>query len=230
MKIPNLYIVGTSHIAKQSLEEVKETIETVKPQIIALELDKPRLEGLLSKQKSRLRLRDIARIGVKGYLFSLFGSWAEKKLGEKVGISPGSEMLTAYKIAQKEKINVALIDQDIEITLKRFSKLLSIKEIFNGVVDVVKGFFQKQKTIEFDLNKVPEQHQISKLIEQVKDRYPNIYKVLIVERNEVMARNLAKLLSQHPDDKIVAIMGAGHEEEITKLVQKYLNRFDSIRR
>jgi len=230
MEIPNLRIVGTSHIARQSLEEVRAAIEEFKPYIVALELDAPRLEGLISKQKSRIRLRDIMKIGVKGYLFSLFGGWAEKKLGEKVNVSPGSEMIAAYRIAQKEKINVALIDQNIEITLKRFSKALSMKEIFNGIMDVITGFFQKSKRIEFDLTKVPEKEQISKLIAQVKHRYPNIYRVLIVERNEVMARNLAKLLSLHPEKKIVAVMGAGHEEEISILVQKYLNRFDNIRR
>ena len=43
LKYKNLIIIGTSHIAKQSLEEVQRTIEKEKPEIIALELDKKRL-------------------------------------------------------------------------------------------------------------------------------------------------------------------------------------------
>ena len=38
-----LKIIGTSHIAKESVEEVKDTILKEKPDIIALELDRKRL-------------------------------------------------------------------------------------------------------------------------------------------------------------------------------------------
>jgi len=42
IKYKNLSIIGTSHIAKQSLDEVKDIIEHTKPYINALELDKKR--------------------------------------------------------------------------------------------------------------------------------------------------------------------------------------------
>ena len=53
MKYKNLTIIGTSHIAKQSLDEVKEEIETNKPDIVAIELDKNRLQALFQKKKER---------------------------------------------------------------------------------------------------------------------------------------------------------------------------------
>ncbi|MFH0868555.1 MAG: TraB family protein [Candidatus Woesearchaeota archaeon] len=219
MNYKNLTIIGTSHIAKQSLDDVEKEIEGKKPDIIALELDKRRLYSLFRKP-GKIRLYDIRRIGLKGFIFSLIGAWAEKKLGEMVGVAPGSEMKKAVKLARKYDIKIALIDQDIEITLKRFSKSLTWKEKWNFVVDIVKAFFTKKKALEFDLTKVPDQKIIKKLIGQVKKRYPNIYKVLIEERNNVMAGNLNKIMETYPEKKILAIIGAGHEEDILELIKK----------
>ncbi len=220
MNYKNLMIVGTSHIAKQSLEDVKNAIEGWKPDIVALELDNRRLYSLFRKP-GKIRLYDIKRIGIKGFIFSLIGAWAEKKLGNMVGVAPGSEMKNAVRLARKNNIRVALIDQDIEITLKRFSKSLTWKEKWNFIGDILKAIFGKKKMVmEFDLTKVPSKKVIKKLVEQVKERYPNVYKVLIEERNEVMANNLHKIMSEYPNKRILAIIGAGHEDDILSLIKK----------
>src|SRR3989344_4147696 len=104
MKYKNLIFLGTSHIAKQSLDEVKKRIEEEKPHIIALELDRKRLHALMSKTKGKVDLRTIRQIGLKGFLFSLLGAWAERKLGKIVGVAPGSEMKQAARIAKRENI------------------------------------------------------------------------------------------------------------------------------
>ena len=43
MNYNNLIIIGTSHIAKQSLKEVNDMFENENPDIIALELDRKRI-------------------------------------------------------------------------------------------------------------------------------------------------------------------------------------------
>src|SRR3989338_10132067 len=217
MDYKNLTIIGTSHIAKQSLGEVEKAIEDIKPDIIALELDNRRLYGLF-KKPGKIRLYDIKRVGIKGFVFSLIGAWAEKKLGKMVGVAPGAEMKNAVRLARKHNIQIALIDQDIEITLKRFSKSLTWKEKWNFVADIFKAIFIRKNIIEFDLTKVPSNKIIKKLVRQLKERYPSIYRVLIEERNELMSNNLKKIMETHPDKKIVAIIGAGHEEDILELI------------
>ena len=219
MKYKNLTIVGTSHIAKQSMDEVKKAIENEKPDIVALELDRKRLYALMHGKKGKIRLYDIKRVGFKGFIFSLIGAWAERKLGEIVSVEPGSEMKEAISLARKNKIRIALIDQDIEVTLQKFSKSLTWKEKWNFLVDVIKAVVLRKKEVEFDLRTVPDKKIIDELIKKVKDRYPNIYYVLIEERNKVMGRNLRKLMDQHPDEKILAVVGAGHEEGIIKAVR-----------
>jgi pheromone shutdown-related protein TraB len=218
MKYKNLTLIGTSHIAKQSLDDVKKAIIDGKPDIIALELDKLRLYSLF-KKPGKIRLYDIKKVGLKGFIFSLIGAWVEKKLGKMVGVAPGSEMKNAAILARKYDIKLALIDQDINLTLKRFSKMLTWKEKWNFFIDIISAFFGKKEVVNFDLTKVPNKQVIKKLIGDVKKRYPNVYKVLIEERNEVMAFNLKGILDQNPDKKILAIVGAGHEEDIIELLQ-----------
>jgi pheromone shutdown protein TraB len=170
-------------------------------------------------KRGKLRLYDIRRVGIKGFIFSLIGAWVEKKLGEYVGVALGSEMLTAVRMAKKHNSKIALIDQDINITLKRFSKRLTWKERGRFLIDVFTGFFKK-KRIPFDLRKVPQKDLVKKLINQVKKRYPSVYNVLIKERNAVMAYNLSGLMEENPDKTILAVVGAGHEEDIIELIKK----------
>lgn len=220
MKYKNLVILGTSHIAKQSLDEVKRHIEEEKPDIVAIELDSKRLPALMSKAPRKIQLRAIRQIGLKGFVFSLIGAWAEKKLGNLVGVAPGSEMKQAVQLAKKNSIKIALVDQDIEITLKRLSKTLTWKEKWNFAADIVKAVFTRNKEIDFDLRTVPEKKIIKKLTSKLKERYPNVHKVLIEERNSVIAGNLRNLMDSNPDKKILAILGAGHVDDVLELVKK----------
>ncbi len=220
----NLILVGTSHIARESIEEVERTIIKEKPEVVALELDKGRFYGLVNKQRGRLKLRDVRLIGFKGYIFAKLGEFAERKLGSSVGVSPGEEMLKAAEVASRENCKIALVDQKIEITLKNFSKEITWKEKFRFFSDLFKGFFSKKHRIKIDLRKVPEKELISKMLSYTKERYPNFYKVLVEDRNKFMAKKLEKLMKNY--SKIIAVVGAGHEEEIIEEI-KILQDLDS---
>lgn len=219
MRYKNLVFLGTSHIAKQSLEEVKKYIETEKPDIIALELDRKRIVALMSKSPRKADFRAIKHIGLKGFIFSLIGAWAERKLGKLVGVAPGSEMKQAIRMAKQNNIRIALIDQDIEVTLRRLSKSLTWKEKGNFLADIAKAFFSRKKELEFDLTTVPDKAIIKKLTSRLKERYPNVYKVLIEERNVVIANNIRRLMSNQ-DKKVLVILGAGHLDEVMELIKE----------
>ena len=226
MDYKNLKIIGTNHIAKQSIDEVKKTILEWKPEIVCIELDKDRYRAMMSKQKRRMRISDIRAIGLKGFFFALLGQWAEEKMGKIVGVKPGEEMKTAARLAKQEKLQLEFIDQHIQITLKRFSATLSWKEKWRFVVDVVKGLFGAKHEFNFDVRKVPPEELINKLIGKVKQRYPNVYNVLIHERNVYMANKLVRLMKKNEDKKIVAVVGAGHEEGMIELIKEKINQVD----
>ncbi|MFH0936131.1 MAG: TraB/GumN family protein [Candidatus Woesearchaeota archaeon] len=214
----NLNIIGTSHIAIQSVKEVEQIILELKPNIVALELDPKRFQSLIYKKQRKLKLKDIQKVGFKGFLFNVLGAWIENKLGKAVGVLPGSEMKKAVETAYKVKADLALIDQDIEITLKKLSKNLTWKEKFRFLSDILKSLFIKNK-IQFDLKKVPDEKTINILTSQVKKRYPSFYKVLIKDRNFFMAKALYNLMSKNPNKTIVAVVGAGHEKDLISIIK-----------
>jgi len=220
IKYKNLTIIGTSHIAQESINEVEFSINSIKPTIIALELDKERLYALTNDIQRNPSILSITKIGFKGYLFSIFGAWIERKLGKLVGISPGSEMKKAAEMAKKNKIKIALVDQDIKITLKKLSKEITLKEKFTFFYDLISSPFKKTAKVNIDLNKVPSQDFIKKVLKQVKDRYPSFYKVLVSDRNKVMAKNLYSLIGKYPNEQILAVVGAGHEIDIINEIKK----------
>ncbi|MDP3698595.1 MAG: TraB/GumN family protein [Nanoarchaeota archaeon] len=222
----NLNIIGTSHIAKQSIEEIKKAVEEFQPQIIAVELDAQRATALMQEQKGKASFRDIRKIGIKGYAFVKIGHYIQQKLGKSVGVSPGSEMKTALEIAHIKNLQVALIDQPINITLKNFSKELTWKEKWRFFSDLVKGLLFPKRQMknygleEFDLRKVPEEKVILKIINQMKKQYPSIYKTIISDRDKYMVKQLVKIMREHPEKKILAVVGAGHQEGMNKLLLK----------
>ena len=213
----NIVIIGTSHIALESVKDVEKIITEQQPEVVALELDAARFQALTEKTKRKIKTSDIKKVGMKGWLFALLGEFVERKLGDKVGVSPGSEMLKAAEIAKKHDCKIALIDQRIDVTLKRFSKALTWKEKFRFAADLIKAPFSNKK-IKINLSKVPEEQLIQDMILQVKDRYPSIYTVLVKERNEYMAKRLFHLM--HQFTSIVAVVGAGHGKEIIEEIKK----------
>ncbi len=228
VQINSIVLVGTSHIAEESIKNVAEVIEQFKPCIVGVELDKPRFYSLVheKEQISSLSWQNIKAFGVKGYIFAVIASIISKKLAKIVGTKPGDDMLSAIKTAKKNGLTIALLDQPINITLKHFSHTLSWKEKLNFFVDIVRGIIFPQREAKryglkgFDMKKVPAEQVIVKMLEFVKHRYPNIYRVLIEERNIYMARKIRQFQQKYPDKVIVAVVGAGHIGGLNKLLSQ----------
>jgi pheromone shutdown-related protein TraB len=222
----NVKIIGTSHIAQGSVDEIKAAVGSWKPDIVAVELDLQRASALMTEEKSKVSLAMILKIGVKGYLFAKIGQFVQQKLGRMVGVSPGSEMKAAMELARKEKLEVAFIDQPIQITLKKFSKYLTWKEKFRFVYDMLKGLLFPKKQIkalgldQFDLTKVPGKEVIKKMMNMMKKTYPNVYRALVSDRNKYMVKNIVKILRKNPGKRILVVVGAGHQEGMEKLLLK----------
>lgn len=233
MDFENLKIIGTSHIAEQSIKEIDRAFKSIEPDIVAVELDINRLHSLLAPPKERkVNYRAISKVGFTGFVFALLGSWMSKKLGKIVGMEPGADMKRAVELAKKRKLDVALIDQDIQITLRKFSARFSGKEKRRFFADIFNGIFFRKRQIKrygldkLDLTKIPEEKVIEKMMEYVKVRYPSVYKTLIEERNEIMARRLVKIMKQNPEKKIIAVVGAGHREGMLEIIKDRWNRIE----
>jgi pheromone shutdown-related protein TraB len=214
----NIYVLGTSHISIESIKEVKSTFKEFNPDIIALELDPLRFQALLARKQKRSITKEIQFFGIKGFLLTLVLGYIEKKLGQKVKIKPGTEMLTAIKLAKENKKEIALIDQNIKLTVNNLSKI-SFREKSRVFFDILRIPFVRGKKVKIDLTKVPKDEFIEKILKEIKIRYPEIYKALIGDRNKVLAKNLNNLKTEKDGKKILAIIGAGHKKEVERLIK-----------
>jgi pheromone shutdown-related protein TraB len=214
-------IVGTAHISHDSVLEVQKKINELRPDVVAVELCEPRYRGLTEQ-------RDIPILDLikdKNSMFvitNILLSLLQRRLGEEVGIKPGREMLTAIDTAKEIGTNFALIDRDIGITLKRalskmgfFEKLRAIKEIFFAF-DVSKEDLKNEVE---ELKKDEKVTDVLKLLEGVS---PNLFLVMVRERDAHMAKKLLELQEKH--ENVVAVVGAGHK----KGIEEFLNAPETI--
>lgn len=201
--------VKTSHIATESVQDIKDAFERYEPDIVAIEIDAQRLQALRMNQRSFSPLL-IQDIGVTGYIFMLLGSYLQEKLGDAVGMQPGEEMLTAYEHAETHGTRVSFIDQPVQRTMQQISGI-AFSEKLRLVWELFRGFFVS-RPLDFDLTKVPDKQLVGRLKNQLHHKFPQLYQALILERNYVMAENLRNLRATFPDATILVVIGAGHAE------------------
>ena len=206
-----IILVGTAHISKDSVKEVKQVIEQEKPDIVAIELCQRRYDALTKKQEWENTPVNKLLKGGKAYLLlaqTFLGS-IQRKLGKDYGVEPGSEMIQAIKEAEKHKIPVALVDRDISVTLKRAWKKMGIREKFRLTWEFLKAMlgYDEEELEELDLKKLMDQDVISSMMEEFGEIAPSVTDVLIHERDEYIAQ---KVLKESEKGKVVAVVGAGH--------------------
>lgn len=245
MSIQHITIVGTNHISTESLEVIKKEFLSLRPEIIAVELDKRRLETLLNPQpEGKVSVRAIRQVGVQGFLFLLFGRWMQKKLGRVAGMQPGKEMLYAVELARNNNLNLALVDRPLEITIRRLFKKLTWKERFRFVGEVFRAPFAKNSKemqelkkawnvqdvgkgkAKIDISRIPSGDALVTMMKLLRKRYPTFYNVLVDERNHYMTRRLVILAKKNPDKKILCVVGAGHKEGMEELLPVYDKRIE----
>ena len=230
-QVGNVVLVGTSHIASESVKNVAAVIDhfaLAGSCVVGVELDKQRFYSLVHEQKktSSFSFENIRRFGFKGFVFALIASTVTERLAKMVGAKPGDDMLSALKTAKKHDFLIALVDQPIHITLRRFSQTLTWKEKWHFLVDIFFGIFFPKHEMKrygfssFDLTKVPPETLIKKLLLGVEQRYPNIYRVLITERNAFMVRKIRQFQEKYPDRVMIVVIGAGHEDGMKELLMK----------
>lgn len=216
-----IVLVSTSHIARESMKKVKSAVEKENPDCIAVELDRNRYHAMKVEQ-SVSHLDMLKQLGFTTWLiFALFRR-IQKSLGKKVNIFPGAEMLGAVKIASKKHVKVAFIDQDIRRTflkIKEIGALEKLKLVWFVLKGLVIGWiYQKirRKSL-VDLNKVPKEELVEQAMSHLRKNFPNIYKVLVFDRDKHMTKNLKALSKEF--DTIVAVIGAGHKKGMEKLLK-----------
>jgi pheromone shutdown protein TraB len=136
-------VVGTAHVSAESVREVEETIEAERPDVVAAELDEGRHRQMRGEEPEDLAAGDLLQGNtVFQFLAYWMLSYVQARLGEKFDIQPGAELLAAAETAEDLGIPVALVDRDIQETIRRFwnrmtflEKLRVVGSLAFGVTD-----------------------------------------------------------------------------------------------
>jgi len=217
----NIILIGTAHISKESVDEVKQVIEEFKPDIVAVELCKRRYDAITKKdQWENTPVTNLIKSN-NAYLLlaqTFLGS-IQRKLGKEYGVEPGSEMIAAMDVAKEKKLQVALIDRDISVTLKRAWRRMGFREKFRLIWEFLKAIvgFEEEEIEELDLKKLMDQDVISSLMEEFGEIAPSVSDVLIHERDKYIAK---KILDESKKGRVVAVVGAGHLQGIKKHLEE----------
>ncbi|NJE62269.1 TraB/GumN family protein [Thermococcus sp. 21S7] len=214
-------LIGTMHVSPKSREEVIRTILEERPHAVAIELDRARFLSMNGNRK--MTLEEALRFGRKG-LINYALAKVEEKLGEEFGMAPGEEMKAAVSAAQALGVPLYLIDEDITVILSKIAaapgreKLLMALEAL-GIFLPVRLGEPSDPMAEYRVMMV-----------EFKRRYPYLYRVLVEERNEVMARNLVSIvenLKLHgvKRPRVIAVVGLGHKPGIEHLLDRGKERF-----
>ncbi|MAP74273.1 MAG: conjugal transfer protein TraB [Planctomycetaceae bacterium] len=212
-------VLGTAHVSSTSVAAVKEQIEAFKPDIVAVELCASRHSALTSNR--RLDKEGLLKVVKEGkaplvMLQSLLAA-EQRKMGLDEGEQPGAELLAAVQTAEEANLEVALIDRDIQTTLRRAWKRMK--------------FFEKVKILwsllgEEEDEEAPEVSQLledqdllTSLMEELRTFSPGAGSVLIDERDAYLAGKISAL-EQNSDKRILAVVGAGH----LKGIEAHLNQ------
>jgi pheromone shutdown-related protein TraB len=205
-------IIGTAHVSQESADLVRLVIEQEKPDVVCVELDEQRYKTLSEKQKwESLDLKQIIRQKqLPTLLINLLLASYQKRIGQKLGVTPGTELLEAAKAANEYGIPLALVDRDVRITLRRAWASMSFWEKMNLIASGVVGAAGDEEITEEMLQEIKQKDVLSELMKELGEAMPVLKTVLLDERDTYIAQN-----TRHAEGKkIVAVVGAGHVEGI----------------
>ena len=204
----NFTIIGTAHISQKSADLVKKVIEEEKPDTVCVELDEQRYEALSNKKrwqeldiKAIIKNKQLTTLVVNLILASY-----QKKLGKKLGVMPGTELMVATQVAKENDIPIVLCDRDVKITLKRAWNKMSFFQKLKFLVSGLAGVFEKQDITEEELEKLKEKDILNELMAELGKAMPVLKEVLIDERDTYITEKMRNAEGEN----IVAVVGAGH--------------------
>ena len=147
------------------------------------------------------------------FLVQLFLAYIQKKIGEEMGVKPGSEMLAAIEAAKRAGARVALVDRDMGITIQRFWSAMGFFDKIRLVGSLIPAALGWGDEEEIDIDSITQADIVSQMISEFRKISPGAANVLVDERDAYLARNLHLLSKQ---GRVLAVVGAGHREGILK--------------
>lgn len=211
------FIIGTAHISQNSADLVREVISNEKPDVVCVELDQQRFKALSEKKRwEELDLKQlIKQKQLSTLLINILLASYQKKLGEKLGVKPGVELLEATNVAKEFNIPIELVDRDVRITLKRAWNSMSFWQKSKLMTVGLASVFEEEEISEEKLDEIKQKDVLNEMMAELGKQMPVLKTVLIDERDAYLTQKMKKANGK----KIVSVVGAGHVNGIIKALE-----------
>jgi pheromone shutdown-related protein TraB len=217
-------LIGTAHVSRESIEEVKKIISEEKPDMVCVELDEVRYNSLTQKDNwEKLNLTKVFKEG-KGFLLiaNLVLAGFQRRLGKELGVKPGEEMKIAIETAKEMGIPYSLCDREVHTTLRRAWASCGFFSKSKLLAALLASAFTTEKLSEQEIENLKNRSELDGMMNELAEYLPSVKTVLIDERDRYLASKI--WLSTPPEDetpkKIAAVVGAGHMQGMTAHLEK----------
>ena len=201
-------LIGTAHVSRESADLVTRVIEEEKPDTVCVELCESRYKAI--KQKNRWQNTDLIKVIREKKSFLLLSNLLltsfQKKIGQKLGIKPGEEMIRAMDAADSVGAHIHLADRDIRITLSRTWRLMGLWTKMKLLAQLVTSMGEVDSIKEEDIEKMKDKDVLETLLSEIGETLPELRRILIDERDKYLTEKIRSA----PGKRIVAVVGAGH--------------------
>lgn len=215
------YLIGTAHVSQASVDLVEKALDEIKPETVAVELCDSRYHSLIDPESWRkMDIFSVIRQG-KSYVLmaQLILAAFQKKIGDKLEVKPGSEMLKAIEKSNEHGSEIVLADRDVKTTLKRAWSSLGLWGMTKMIASLVGSLFTQEEITEEEINRLKSSDVLDSMMEELSENLPGIRTSLIDERDKYLAQKI----STAPGKVVVAVVGAGHMPGIAKYFNEEIN-------
>jgi pheromone shutdown-related protein TraB len=211
-------LLGTAHVSRASVEQVRRLIEGGDYDAVAVELCHSRFTAITDPDSlARMDLFSVIR-QQRAYMVmaSLALAAYQQRLAEQFDIEPGAEQRIAVQLAQERGLPVLLIDREIGITLKRIAARLGWwrrSTLFAGLLGTL---LSAEQVTEEEVERLKEGDVIETAFAEFAQDRQDLFVPLIEERDHYMAAKLRLESERTGSKRVLAVVGAGHLKGIAQ--------------
>jgi pheromone shutdown-related protein TraB len=210
-------LVGTAHISRESINEVRSAIEEEKPDVVCVELDQGRYDSMNNNAWEKLDVAKIFKEG-KGFLLmaNLVLAGFQRRLGNELGIKPGEEMKAALEAAKEMGLAHSLCDREVQITLRRAWSKCGLWDKAKLIATLLASAFTTEKLSEEEIENLKNRSELDGMMNELASYLPKVKETLIDERDRYLAAKIWSSGGTRP----LAVVGAGHMGGIKTHLEK----------
>ncbi|KAG0620270.1 hypothetical protein M758_4G203300 [Ceratodon purpureus] len=226
-----VYLVGTAHVSAKSAEQVREVINQVRPDKVAVELCEERAKNLLKDNHVRKgktpfqQMQDLFNLP-GGLGQKLIGFWLKSmyELIRNTGVEPGKEFRVAMEEAERLGAEILYIDRNVHATIKRLRDVITVWDVLrmlknpNPHLDSYPSFMREMEHHDFEtaVERLKTRETVREMMHWMEQSFPAVVKAMVHERDEIMVKRLLEC-----EGTVVGVVGMAHMDGIERLWKEY---------